>query len=78
MYTWKREDCQGTANKIVIYSLYSVIYSLRSFISIILVFGVVIKEQNKTTQFSFNHRVLSTYEELQPMSSKETINAGGW
>jgi hypothetical protein len=50
------------------------VYSLRSFISIILAFGVVTKEQNKTTQFAFNHRVLSTYEESQPMSSKEKIN----
>jgi hypothetical protein len=45
-------------------------YSLHSFISIILAFGVVTKEQNKTTQFAFNHRVLSAYEESQARNSQ--------
>jgi hypothetical protein len=45
-------------------------YSLRSFISIILAFGVVTKEQNKTTEFAFNHRVLSAYEESQARNSQ--------
>jgi hypothetical protein len=45
-------------------------YSLRSFIFIILVFGVVTKEQSKTTQFAFNHRVLSVYEESQALNSQ--------
>jgi hypothetical protein len=40
-------------------------YSLRSFISIILAFGVVTKEQNKITQFAFNHHVLNAYDESQ-------------
>jgi hypothetical protein len=41
------------------------LYSLYSFISIIVVFGAVTKEQSKTTQFAFNHHVLNAYEESQ-------------
>jgi ABC-type sulfate transport system permease component len=52
-------------------------YSLYSFIPIILAFGAVTKEQSKTTQVVFNHRVLSAYEESYARSSKEIINAGG-
>jgi hypothetical protein len=40
-------------------------YSLHSFISIILAFGVVTKEQNKITQFTFNDHVLNAYDESQ-------------
>jgi hypothetical protein len=45
-------------------------YSLHSFISIILTFGVVTKEQNKTTQFAFNHHGLSAYDESQAKNSQ--------
>jgi hypothetical protein len=45
-------------------------YSFRLFISIILAFGVVTKEQSKTTQFAFNHRVLSAYEESRARNSQ--------
>jgi predicted PurR-regulated permease PerM len=51
-------------------SMVLICYSLRAFISIILVFGVVTKEQSKTTQFAFNHHVLSAYEESQAWNSQ--------
>jgi hypothetical protein len=56
---------QGYSTGILKISVVTNKYSLRSFISIILAFGVVTKEQSKTTQFAFNHYVLSAYEESQ-------------
>jgi hypothetical protein len=44
---------------------YQLKWILHSFISIILAFDVVTKEHSKSTQFAFNHRGLSVYEESQ-------------
>ena len=45
-------------------------YSLHSFISIVLAFGAMTKEQSKNTHFAFNYLRLSAHDESQAKNNQ--------